>query len=396
MQLKSMLGVFGVLLFIFWAGGINVRAQDPRNALPILSQSKDITDAVTPNVLPAGQEIRWVWRYDHDSATKFLRLHIKVQGCPNDTSWFLLIKDGDGNVYDRLTASSLRWAANSTDCSVETDRWTQRVPGQKVRVELHAIANPRNLRIVIDRLNYSFFMPGTKAITTGSDNMRDLVDAFGRDHRFYSYGRSVAIIYLQMSDGSGRETNCTGFLLAPDLLMTNRHCISESWQLDTAKAVFGFESKPFQLDTVAFTKIEMQDEPLDFTILRLAQPASSNWPPVKISNNAVQTNGQLLLIQHPSERTKVISQIDCTVQSATVTDRPQNPDDFYHLCDCEGGSSGAPIIEAATGRVIGLHHLGIERPRKSGINLAVKMDTIMRKVATSCPALHSYIKQFIQ
>ncbi|HEV3468361.1 MAG TPA: serine protease [Pyrinomonadaceae bacterium] len=386
------------LLLTCYGGAGAALAQDPRGALPVLSQSKAL-DVATPETLPEGRGVLWDWPYELDprTVTNFIRLHVVARGLPDDSSWVLLVKDGNGNVYDSLTAASFRWKPAPPGQPAEAARWTQRVPGRKVLVELHAQARPRALRLRIDRLNHSFFRPGTKVITTGSDDMRDLMEAVrDRRHRYYGYGRSIAFVPLQMA-GDGTETNCTGFLLAPDLLMTNYHCISEPEQLDTAKAVFGYESQPLREDSVGLTKIEVKDESLDFAVLRLAQPVAGNWTPVKLATAAqVKERQQLVLIQHPSERRKVLSLEDCVIRSEAVTDRPQNPDDFYHLCDCEGGSSGAPVFDEVTGRVVGLHHLGIEGPFKDGVNLAVKIGPIMQKIRSCDESLYNYIQKYTQ
>jgi V8-like Glu-specific endopeptidase len=373
--------------------------QDPLRRLPVLSKIQEITDATSPDPLPTNDEVSsvscfnakktidaavpWTWCYDHKKATKFVRLHIRVRGFSDDSSWYLSIKDESGRQIEQLTAASFRWNDGAPDIPATADRWTDRVPGQKVQIELHASSRPRDLKLVVDRLNVSFFQPGRKAITTGSNDMRDLLAAVTRTHVYYDYSRSIAIIRLMMSDGSGRETNCTGFLLTQDLLMTNQHCISKEWQLDTAKATFGYESQApaaLEQDTIPFDSIEMQCESLDFTILHLKWPARNNWRPAKIDTSPISQNQALLLIQHPNDQRKVLSAIECKVQSVSVLDRPQYVNDFYHLCDCAGGSSGSPIIDAATGRVVGLHHRELERPFDDGINLAVKIGPILEQI----------------
>jgi hypothetical protein len=397
------LAAIAALLSALCAGAVTARAQGSQNELPVLSKVETLTDVATPDVLPEGRELLWPWHYEYPKPTKFLILHIDARGFPDDDSWVLLIMDGDGNVRERLTARSLRWTPAEPGKPHRAGRWTVEVPGRKVSVELRATRPPRDLHIAIDRLQHSFFKPGERVLTTGSNDMRDLVAAFGRDHRYYGYGRSVAIIYLLMPDGSGTKTNCTGFLVAPDLMMTNQHCISQPWQLDTAKAVFGYESQPTLVETLSFSKIEAQDEQLDFTILRLSRAASSSWPSAKLSLDPVQDNEKLILIQHPGDQQKVISRVGCEVQTANVTDRPQRANDFYHLCDTDGGGSGSPAIDEATGRVVGLHHGGISRPLKQGFNFAVKIAPILEKlrcnpaVDTGCnPTLRDEIIQHSQ
>jgi hypothetical protein len=379
-NMKRRTAAVALTILALWSFAARARAQNSPNALPVLSKVETLNDVASPEPLPEGQELLWPWHYDFDKPTKFLILHLEVQGFPDDDSWYIVIKDGDKNEYERLTARSFRWADAPTGERRKAERWTREVPGRSVTVELHAARPPRSLRVVIDKFQHSFFQPGERVLTTGWNDMRDLVTAYGRDYRYYDYGRSVAIIYLPMTDGSGRKTNCTGFLVTPNLMMTNYHCISQPWQLDTAVAVFGYEPPPTTEESLPFTKIEAMDKALDFTVLRLAHAPSSMWPAAKLDLTPVQNKQGLVLIQHPSDQMKVISRIDCEVMTANVTDRPENANDFYHLCDTDGGGSGSPVIDEATGRVVGLHHGGISRPLKQGYNFAVKIAPILEKL----------------
>ena len=382
--------------------------------LPVLSKSVEIGDGSSPFVLPdntpsmtvqclnssrtLNAQMPWIWCYEYDRRTDFIRPQIRLHGFPNDDSWFLSVKNEGGAEVERLNAASFHWQAQAPGDPFLAERWAERVPGQKIQIELHANAKPRDLRVSIDQINVTFFQPGRKAITTGRDDMRDLLAAYPRDHRYYGYSRSIANIHLMMSDGSGRETNCTGFLLTQELVMTNQHCISENVQLETARAIFGFESQPpfpTDQDRIPFVKIEMQDPVLDFSILKLKWPARDIWRPAIIDSRDLRLNQQLVLIQHPDDRPKVLSLRECTVQSVAVQDRPQYSNDFYHLCDCLGGSSGSPIIDEATGRVVGLHHRELEKFGDDGVNLGVRMNQILAKIRTN-ETIFSLIRNSIQ
>jgi hypothetical protein len=382
--------------------------------LPVLSKTVEVGSAFAPYILPDDQpsltasclngsrtldaQMPWIWCYEYDKPTNFIRPQIRLSGFPDDDSWFLLIKNAAGAEIDRLTNASFSWQAQAPGDPFLAERWAERVPGRGIQIELHAKEKPRNLRVSIDQINVSFFQPGRKAITTGRNDMRDLLAAVPRDHRYYGFSRSIADIHLMMSDGSGRETNCTGFLLTQDLVMTNQHCISEKWQLETAKAIFGFESQPpapTDQDNIPFERIEMQDPVLDFSILRLKWPARNIWKPAIIDSRKISPNQQLVLIQHPNDQPKVISLMQCTVQSVAVEDRPQYANDFYHLCDCLGGSSGSPIIDEATGRVVGLHHREIEKFGDDGVNLGVRMKEIVARISKD-QTLFNLVKNSIQ
>ncbi|HXM51628.1 MAG TPA: serine protease [Pyrinomonadaceae bacterium] len=380
--------------------------------LPVLSKTIAIENAFSPD-LPVDKatsvpcfdgsrtvdtQTPWIWCYGYDRPTEYIRPQIRVGGYSNDQSWYLLIKTETGREVDRLNASSFHWKDQGPDEPSIGLRWTERVPGRGIQIELHADSNPHNLHVSVDQVNVSFFQPGPKAITTRKNDMRDLLAAVKRDHVYYAYSRSIADIHLMMPDGSNRETNCTGFLLTRELLMTNQHCISQDWQLDNAIAIFGFESQPpapTPQDEIPFIKIEMQDEVLDFAILRLKWPARDVWRPATIDSRPITANQQLLLIQHPNDKPKVLSLIECTIQAVKVEDRPKYSNDFYHLCDCEGGASGAPMIDEKTGRVVGIHHREIQKLFDDGINLAVRMNEIVAKIRTN-EELFNQIKNSIQ
>jgi len=409
--------IFTIILVIsVVAISVNGQAADEYvlSRLPVLSKTIDIDRVFSPDDLPVDNQTKdvpcfdgsrttnaampWVWCYDYGRPTDFIRPHLRVRGYPDDNSWYVSIKNEGGGEVDRLNASSFHWHVEAPNEPFVGERWTERVAGRKVQIELHADSPPRDLRVSVDQINVSFFQPGRKAITTGKNDMRDLLAAVPRSHRYYNYSRSIADIHLMMSDRSGRETNCTGFLLTQQLLMTNQHCISEDWQLDTAKAIFGFESQPpfpTAQDNIPFASIEMQDAALDFTILKLKWPARDVWKPAVIDSRPITNDQLLVLIQHPNDQPKVLSRIQCTVQSATVDDRPEYAKDFYHLCDCQGGSSGAPLIDEATGRVVGLQHREIEKIFDDGVNLGVRMNEIVTKIQTN-GALFNLIKSSIQ
>jgi hypothetical protein len=366
-----------LILFVH-LGSIAFGQADAVSALPELSKTKILENVRTPDVFQGEGELQWVWRYDHESSTKFLRLHLLALSLPSDNSWWILIKDGNDNVVERLDQSSF-----PSECPI--GRWTNKIDGGKVTVELRSSTRPDDLKIVIDRLNFSYFKPGEKELTTGKDDMRDIVEAYGRTDRYYDYGKPIAIIFLQRAD-THTDTNCTGFLLTPELMMTNRHCISEAWQLQTATAEFGYEKDSPVREVRSFSRIEMQSIPLDFTILRMASPVTS-WSVVQFGLQPPHLNQQLILVQYPSARLKTISLVDCRVLSEAVTDRPNRPDDFSHLCDSEGGSSGAPLMDEATGRVVGLHYWGVYRKNKMGWNFGVKIPAILQYIHAHSSAL---------
>jgi hypothetical protein len=365
-------------VLILSGASVIVGQSEAENALPEYSRTKTVDGFRTPAVFEGQGQLQWAYQYEHDLGTQFLRLHVRIESTSPEKSWWLVVLDGNNRTVDKLTASSFE-GRNS--------RWTQLIHGRRVTVELRANAKPEGLRIVVDRLNYNYFKPAEKVFTTGRNDMRDLVGHYGTDHRYYAYGRPTALVFFQKVS-SQTESSCTGFLLTPTLLMTNHHCISEDWQLETARAEFGVEPGVATKDVRTFSKIELPNPDLDFTILRLVSPVN-RWSTISFAAEPVHTNQKLILVQHPSARLKTVSVVDCIVQADSVVDRPNRPNDFYHLCDTDGGSSGSAVLDEATGKVVGLHYFGIFRPNNMGRNLAVKSDAIQRVIRSShlCPEI---------
>jgi V8-like Glu-specific endopeptidase len=65
--------------------------------------------------------------------------------------------------------------------------------------------------------------------------------------------------------------------------------------------------------------------------------------------------------------------------------------DFGHLCDTLGGSSGSPVLDRQSGRLVGLHHLGIPPGAADPVNQAVHIGQVLEDVKTRIPALHAEI-----
>ena len=362
--------------------------------LPRLSRGLRLNisdDNVTPGFFPDdASRPRWIFRYKHELEVGFLRLHVLLRQRPtNAASWYLVVKDGSQREVERVTPEFFDGQPP------DAQAWTDTIDGREVIVELWSDVNPVNLKLEIDRLNYEFQSPGSRAITTGVNSMQPLLEFTpNRDHLYYSFSLPITFIsFVKASDGT--DSNCTGFLLTPELLITNQHCISENWQLASAKVEFNYEPSPPRKETFKIDKIEMQDGPLDFSLLKLKRPAT-NWPTVKIGSNPHQTQQPLVLIGHPNRSYKTISIVDCKVEHLRPPDRPERPNDFYHLCDTEGGESGSPVIDAATGRVVGLHYYGITGTSNNGRNLAVNIKAILEKIRSNDKVVYQQILQHTQ
>lgn len=345
--------------------------------LPTLSQTRYL-NIVSPDGYFVGQRLKWTRTITHDGPAAFVRLHVFVDRIPKDSEWFLRVSDSSDVEIDRLTPDVFR------DESRPGEVWTRRIPGHSAVIQLLGDDRAGNLRIKIDRYNYEFSEPAVKALIGGRDDREDLVLAYGRNHRFYRWGLPIAEL-LFVSVETQKDTNCTGFLVTSNLLLTNHHCVSQPWQLRTAKAVFGYESEPRETEQFSVTDIVAQSEPLDFSLLRLDKLAEG-WQVVIVALQPIHSDAPLVLIQQPNGGVKKIAVRKCKVQFSDAVGVSGSRTDFYHLCDSEGGSSGSPVMDAASGEVVGLHHAGQYDPTKMDYhNLGVKIGLVMREIRKQKP-----------
>ena len=107
---------------------------------------------------------------------------------------------------------------------------------------------------------------------------------------------------------------------------------------------------------------------------------------VLILGTAPAAATDLVIIQHPAGETKQVSIVDCKVDDESVSGTTKDETDFEHRCDTLGGSSGSPLFDAKTFKVVGLHHLGFN-PLNKPVNRAVQMKLVIAKINKKFPAL---------
>jgi V8-like Glu-specific endopeptidase len=112
---------------------------------------------------------------------------------------------------------------------------------------------------------------------------------------------------------------------------------------------------------------------------------------VTFSGTVATENESLVLIQHPAGEFKQVSIADCRVAGVSRTGVAAAGTDFGHLCDSLGGSSGSPVVDGQTGRVVGLHHWGFEEGAANPVNQAVHIGLVLDDLRTRLPALHAEI-----
>ena len=105
---------------------------------------------------------------------------------------------------------------------------------------------------------------------------------------------------------------------------------------------------------------------LDYTLYTLQGNPEATWGEYTATSKQ-PTNGLAInFIQHPGGGLKKIGYWEnsghttrCTVSTNNQTyGGSASASQMGYGCDSEGGSSGSPVMDAGTGRIIGLHHFG--------------------------------------
>ena len=190
-------------------------------------------------------------------------------------------------------------------------------------------------------------------------------------------------------DNGGRGT---GFLVGPNLLLTNNHVLPTPESANDAIAEFNYQhdlegrmklTSRYNLDTRVFkTNI-----PLDYTLVGVNQDpyitGLDTWGYVDSNAQAEPVRGEhLVIIQHPGGEPKQIAMTDNYVSSVSS---PY----IRYTTDTRPGSSGAPVFNDGW-QVIALHHRSVvehttDPARREKLNEGVLLSKVIRDAGDLWP-----------
>jgi endonuclease G len=261
--------------------------------------------------------------------------------------------------------------------------------------DLRGLDSPARLRARIDRLQGhplagrtaeiagAIGRPGALAIQPGEAFLERVIG--GENFlgvSFFDLGRRAArsIGRIEIRTPDGRSGHATGSLVAPRLLLTNRHVLPLASWARQSRVVFDHEDdldgrpRPtvtFELDPDAFYEAHPE---LDFALVAVREtslvPAgvrldSYGFLPLDPTQGKISIGEPINIIQHPGGLPKQV-----VLQDNRLLDLPDDPPDWLHYeADTEPGSSGAPLFNLEW-EVVGLHHAGWPRRDEAGRILA--------------------------
>ena len=365
--------LFIIALLVSPIPASSIRAQEVSTVerTKILATYGSVVWKTTPMELPIKQGVGDAIEVEQPGATT-LRLHFNaVPSVPLQTWLVELLSPSDAV----LSSYSPRSGENSF--------WSGEVRGPKVKVRVISThGGPQ--RLVIDAVAFAQTPVKPQSITPPDD--REPISTQNTETK--TVGKAVARIRFIGDDGP--QYVCTGFLISPDLFMTNQHCPQSESEWRSALVDFDFDTAAATPKTTTFTQFVMSNAELDMAIFRLSTKPAGRTP-LQLDETMPSDNSALLLIQHPGGEHKQVSIINCRVSGVPVRGVSTNPTDLGHLCDTLGGSSGSTVINPTTKKVIGLHHLGFRSTDASLVNRAVLMQQIIRFIKTNRPDIAAEI-----
>jgi endonuclease G, mitochondrial len=188
---------------------------------------------------------------------------------------------------------------------------------------------------------------------------------------------AAAVCRVQVRDRNGRLLGPgTGFMVSPDLMLTNNHVIWNGSEQRRTLAEFNYEDdasfmpKPQKTFAIDPDRFFFTNEALDYTLVAV-HPVSSDgtalatfgFLPLYATSGKALLTEPVSIIQHPDGAPKQIAIRDNRILDIF--------DDVVHYTtDTNPGSSGSPVLNDSW-EVVALHHAGVKKLDEQGRQLAL-------------------------
>ncbi len=312
------------------------------------------------------------------AGARWLRFRLMVRPDSKDSRWSLTIRNSLAQVLES-------YGTGSTKLGSDGFLWTGRLPADK-SIMFDTWPDVPEARIEVREYIAMVEPPGENALyslaTPGNETWQD-VETGGRD-----WMRPADNVALVMPSWSGENRGCTGFAVAPDVLMTNWHCgwvpgldDAQAWNNSICRDTvidFSFDNDQRSSEYRCVTRLA-QSKALDYALLKIAPiDIPRHLSGVTLATSRRNT-ADLTMLHHPSAKRKKLSK-NCKILDVKKAGWVDGAVDsrFTHLCDSAPGSSGAPVFDIDGKTVIGLHHRGVER---DAANNCVENETPRRNKA---------------
>lgn len=309
----------------------------------------------------AHRPVSWTETIVSPGAT-FLRIHFDRMNLPDGD--YVTVSSPDTDEF---------WTYSGKGPNGTGDFWSFAVESDTAVVELHSGPKRRGAHygLSIDRIAH-----GTKPLWGDDGGVTKIV--CGTDGRknaaCYPSVNTNPVARLSFQSG-GSSYVCTGSLVAgsnSSTLLTNNHCFKNQTETNTVQARFNYQtttctgSTQASYTTYAGGTFLKTSASLDYTLITLQGNPEATWGEYTATTKTPTVAMAINFPQHGGGGLKKVGYWKdsagtqrCDVAGANVTvSGYSSSSQMTYSCDSEGGSSGSPIMDAGTGRIIGLHHLG--------------------------------------
>jgi len=185
----------------------------------------------------------------------------------------------------------------------------------------------------------------------------------------------------------------TGFLIGPNLILTNHHVVPSESLAKATTVRFGYridaagQLQPGETYSIASILRQSPRTELDYAVLQLSDSPGEKVGLgfLKFSGNTVEVNSRLYIIQHPRGAPQKV-----VLQGNKVTYVADDGRRVQYLTNTEKGSSGSPVFNEQW-EVVALHHSGGPVPALSNSsnmrgNEGIPIKAILPEIQDLLPA----------
>lgn len=164
-----------------------------------------------------------------------------------------------------------------------------------------------------------------------------------------------AVAYVRVQRGAKTESG-TGFLITPELCITNHHVVPNQDLLSGVLLRFNYQENfageaqpPSEFRAVADGPFHASDA-LDYAIFQVENAPGREWGWLPLAPREIAKDDRINIIQHPSGQPKQISLQNNLVQYV-------GGNVLQYITSTKAGSSGSPVLND-NWEVVALHHAG--------------------------------------
>ncbi len=228
---------------------------------------------------------------------------------------------------------------------------------------------------------------------------------------FFTRGRLAANAVARVAFRDGRPQG-TGFMVAPNLFLTNHHVIASASDASRLCAEFEYETGP-NGETLPVTRFTFDPrrcfvsdgiEGLDFTLIGIGERLHGEhrledfgFIPLSDAGDKHMLGEVANIIQHPQGRLKEV-----VVRENQLVARDALNRVLHYIADTEGGASGSPVFNNQW-EPIALHHWGTPwlegrsevGPRRE-VNEGIRISAIVRFLRSVAPTASGKTAELLQ